>query len=573
MDIEKKLLKALASKRELNEVLGTSLEILVNHFDIQACAVFLYNPSMDRLKLESQTGFSAEFLNRVLFEGIDNINYKEFSLIPPNDKIFIQHNLDFSGIIRNLSTGTDQRYKLVILTLKINNMKRGYLWLIRKEQLQFSIGDMGILMELGEVLPILIEKAQIHSELLRTVEQLERLINVQNAVLMDLDIDGILKRILREILNIFKPDLVEIVIKGENVLNTMSSDENLIEINVDSEKYSVNQNIIEILQERKDIIIFEETEKENLKLNFEYLKSINSCVLLPIIIQRNIEGFFIIGKTSSHYFQKEDIPLFTAFSVLTSQAIYIAKLHQNILKLQNQLFQASKMESIGILAGGIAHDFNNALTGIIGSADLIETITKNDPKLAKITRLIRESSQKMANWTKQLLAYARGGNYQVRSINLNNAVEKAIEIIEGGFKEKVTILTGMDPELKYINADLSQMEQVVTNILLNSIEAISENGLIKIVTENLENDDSMFSQNKLDHNIEYIRLTITDNGCGMDEKVKDHVFEPFFTTKFQGRGLGLSAVYGIIENHSGKIFIDSSINSGTTIDIYLPVRK
>jgi two-component system, cell cycle sensor histidine kinase and response regulator CckA len=257
-------------------------------------------------------------------------------------------------------------------------------------------------------------------------------------------------------------------------------------------------------------------------------------------------------------------------SYMITKTIKKYKLQQENVKLQEEMLYSQKMQSISTLAQGIAHDFNNALVGIIGYSELLlMKLDKNDDKFNYVRR-IDTSAKRMAAWVKQLLAYSKSSVHKLQPLDLNNLVHKCINIIYPSLEKRIQIFTSFERDLKKINADSNQIEQVVTNVLLNSVEAISGNGEIRIITENVQSipDKLMYPDKKPFDS--YAHLIIEDNGLGMDEETKNRVFEPFFSTKFIGRGLGMAAVYGIIEHHQGHISLQSVPNKGTKVEIFFP---
>ena len=242
-------------------------------------------------------------------------------------------------------------------------------------------------------------------------------------------------------------------------------------------------------------------------------------------------------------------------------------------KMLAQAQQAQKMEAIGVLAGGIAHDFNNLLMGIQGNASLM--MLGMDPGHAHYRRLkdIEQFVQRGANLTRQLLGFARGGKYQVAQVNINELIEENSSLF-GRTKKEITIYTKYYDGLWKVDGDRGQLDQALLNLYVNAWQAMPEGGSIYIHTENVDIDDSFVRPYKVEPG-RYVKISVADNGVGMDEKTKRRIFEPFFTTKEMGTGtgLGLSAVYGIIKNHGGFIDVLSSKGEGATFEIYLPASK
>ncbi|MCK4965540.1 response regulator, partial [bacterium] len=224
----------------------------------------------------------------------------------------------------------------------------------------------------------------------------------------------------------------------------------------------------------------------------------------------------------------------------------------------------------------IAHDFNNILTGIMGYAELLkmqfEDVTTTEGQAANI---ILKGAERAADLTQQLLGFARGGKYNPVPLNINKVIKEAINVSENIFEKSIKVKYDLDNNISTIEADENQLNQVLTNIIINAKDAMPDGGEIIIKTENIfinkEYAESL-SEFKKGY---YVKISITDTGIGMPKLVKDRIFEPFYTTKSRdkGTGLGLATVYGIIKNHCGHINCYSEPGEGTTFSIYLPVSE
>lgn len=243
------------------------------------------------------------------------------------------------------------------------------------------------------------------------------------------------------------------------------------------------------------------------------------------------------------------------------------------MKMEAQLQQATKMEAIATLAGGAAHEFNNALMGIMGNIELLKMDLPENEGRDKYFEAMKGSGHRMSRLTDQLLAYARGGKYQPKNLKLDDFVIETLPILQHDLSPEVRVETHFPKNISYIKADNAQMQMVFSAILANSNEAIEDEGLIRITAENKDLDEDFAKQHPGLKPGPYVCLTIEDDGKGMDEETRTGIFEPFFTTKFQGRGMGMAAVYGIVKNHDGWISVDSELGKGTTVRIYLPVSE
>jgi two-component system, cell cycle sensor histidine kinase and response regulator CckA len=239
-------------------------------------------------------------------------------------------------------------------------------------------------------------------------------------------------------------------------------------------------------------------------------------------------------------------------------------------RLKDQLYQAQKMEAVGTLAGGIAHDFNNLLMGIQGYTSLMLLDIDSAHPFYERLKTIEAQVQSGADLTGQLLGYARGGRYEIKPTNLNELIDQASSMF-GRTKKEIRIYKSLARDLKDVEIDRGQIEQVLLNLFVNAWQAMPGGGSIYLETENVMLDQFYIKPYEVKPGL-YIRLSVTDTGVGMDGKIKARVFEPFFTTKEMGRGagLGLASVYGIIKGHKGLINVYSEKGHGTTFNVYLP---
>ena len=243
---------------------------------------------------------------------------------------------------------------------------------------------------------------------------------------------------------------------------------------------------------------------------------------------------------------------------------------QKLLEAQYQ--QSQKMEAVGTLAGGIAHDFNNLLQSILGYCQLLLFKKKKEhPEFDKLKE-IEKATLRASELTLQLLTFSRKVESKLRPINLNHQVEHIHKLLKRTIPKMIDIELHLEENLKIINADPAQIEQVLMNLAVNARDAIHEEGKLIIETENVTLDEEYCKTHLGSRPGEHVLLIVSDTGEGMDKETADHIFEPFFTTKKMGKGtgLGLSMVYGIVNSHGGNISCYTEPGEGTTFKIYLP---
>jgi len=241
-------------------------------------------------------------------------------------------------------------------------------------------------------------------------------------------------------------------------------------------------------------------------------------------------------------------------------------------RLEMQLLERQKMESIGTLAGGIAHDFNNLLGGVLGYASLLlSDMTKDHPFYEDI-HAIAETAKRGADLTNRLLAFARGGKYKVTSIHMKDVIEDVETILSRTTDRSLIIKTYLDDSIWVTRGDSQQIHQSILNICLNSRDAMGGGGTLTISVQNVTLKDVERAARLNVALGDYVCVSVKDTGIGMDEKTKSRMFEPFFSTKpaGHGTGLGLALVYGVVKNHEGAIEVDSQLGEGTEFKVYLP---
>ena len=240
--------------------------------------------------------------------------------------------------------------------------------------------------------------------------------------------------------------------------------------------------------------------------------------------------------------------------------------------LETQLLQAKKMEAIGNLAGGIAHDFNNLLMGIQGIVSLMLFRMEASDPFREPMKTIEQYVQDGAGLTRQLLTFAKGGTLEIQPTDVNSLIKKQTRMF-GRTHKAIEIVECLVPQVLPVEADASQIEQVLLNLYVNAGHAMPDGGRLQVQTENifLSERDLLTRSTQLKAG-RYVKVTISDTGVGMDEVTVQRIFDPFFTTKKfgKGSGLGLYCAYGIVKNHGGHIQVVSKSNSGTTFTIYLP---
>jgi signal transduction histidine kinase len=306
-----------------------------------------------------------------------------------------------------------------------------------------------------------------------------------------------------------------------------------------------------------------------------------SILCVPLKTKTKLIGVLeVINKEDGTAFTEEDATLLSIFAYQAGMAIENARRYSELkerfeeeMQIQKSLGVSEKLRALGQMASGVAHDFNNLLMGIQGHTSLmLLNVDSSHPHYQRLKK-IEDSVEGGADLTKQLLDFARGEKYEVSPADLNNLIGKSSQIF-GRTKEELKILKKFQKDIWTVNVDQGQITQVLLNLYVNAWQAMPGGGELHLETENvtLEGDD--IKPFGLDPG-NYVQISITDTGEGMDEETRQRIFDPFFTTKgiAIGTGLGLASTYGIIKNHRGIIDVHSEKDKGTTFHIYLPAAE
>ncbi|HTP13651.1 MAG TPA: PAS domain S-box protein [Bacteroidota bacterium] len=244
-------------------------------------------------------------------------------------------------------------------------------------------------------------------------------------------------------------------------------------------------------------------------------------------------------------------------------------------KLEAKILHAQRIDSIGNLAGGVAHDFNNILTSILGSTTIMKRKMKKNDQWFRIVDIIETAAKRGASLTRQLLTFARKNNVQFRPIILNDIIEETLHLFEHSIDKTISVKKILTPDVCLINGDDGQVQQALLNLLINARDAMPDGGVIAVQSEKINFDTRVRSTLSESRTGEYVVVSVTDHGIGMEQGIQQRIFEPFFTTKDQGKGtgLGLAVVYGVVNSHNGFITVQSEPGLGSQFTMYFPLLK
>ncbi len=302
-----------------------------------------------------------------------------------------------------------------------------------------------------------------------------------------------------------------------------------------------------------------------------------SLVFAPVRWADKIIGVMSIQSYTAGRFAEQDAEDLEAFASQCGGALSRHRAEQERVLFEDQLQNARRLESLGMMAGGIAHDFNNLLMGIMGNAELaLLDVPDDNPAQAAIRDLIR-TSQRAGDLCRQMLAYAGQGSFAMEEAAINGLVAEIVRMLEVNIPRHVRVRQHLDRDTPDVKMDVTQVRQILMNLILNASDAIGEDpGEITIRTGLRFCTRKMLSATWIDDDLpvgEYVFFEVRDTGKGMDEATLVRIFDPFFSTKFTGRGLGLASVLGIVRAHSGAIAVKSQPGVGSSFTIYLPALK
>ena len=301
--------------------------------------------------------------------------------------------------------------------------------------------------------------------------------------------------------------------------------------------------------------------------------------LWPLVYERRVIAAVTCYYDAPRTWSEVEREVMNAFCRQAAVAMENARLFQEtqqayeeLRRTQQQLLQAQKMEAIGQLAAGVAHDFNNQLTAIQGYAELMLLAVPEDSPLRRYIHQLCQATSRAASLTRQLLLFSRREPMNMVPVDLNYQIRELQKMLGRLIGEDIEIELALADDLWTVKADPGNIDQVITNLVVNARDAMPRGGLLRIGTENVIIDEAYCRHNPEARSGQYVCLTVADTGVGMDQRTMARIFEPFFTTKEVGKGtgLGLSVVYGIVKAHDGWITVESQPGQGSQFRVYLP---
>jgi signal transduction histidine kinase len=418
----------------------------------------------------------------------------------------------------------------------------------------FDIEDLELLTLLSKQSALMIENARLFDTVQRKVKELTTLIEISKTVASTLALDKALNEIVERAAKLMDSKLCAVRLlsdDGESLI--LRAYYGTSAVYSDNPVISVRDSLI-----GKVILTGQPMQVADIKKETSYPLSelaeregLFSLLAVPLKVRERVIGVIIINKSTFYSFSEEEITLMRTFADLCAVTIENARLYEKMVMLEEQTRRAERLAAVGELAAGVAHEIRNPLT-------IIKMIFESGAALnEKDVEIISEELERMGKIVTHFLKFAKPSDPHRELCDVNESLDNVLFLLSHALDEKrIALQCNLDAHLQKIHADPIQLRQVFLNVLMNSIEALPENGRINVNSVRLTNG--------------WIRVQIEDNGAGIPQEVKDKLFVPFTTTKPTGLGLGLSIVKRIIKGHRGKIRIESAENRGTTVAIDLP---
>jgi PAS domain S-box-containing protein len=533
---------------DIRKLINNVVQVMEKHLDFDRGMIMLSNRAKTRLIYAAGYGYYSEqeellkgtefHLDNPESKGVLVLSFKEQKPYLINDINEIEKNLSARSKEFVHKMGIESLISVPIVYEKIS---LGLLAVDNKQSKRaFTQSDLNLLMGVASQTAVGIINATAFQKLRTSEKKYRDLVENANSIILRMDTSGKITFFNEFAQNLFGYEEIEIL--GKNVEETIFASS-------ESSGFDL-KTLVESL--RRDPEQHGVSESENRRRNGE-----------PVWIAWTYKP--IINQDSTLNF-REILCIGTNLTDLRRAA-------KENKELEAQLQSSQRMESIGTLAGGIAHDFNNILQAIFGYTQImLMTKDAEDPEYGKL-QAIESSAQKASELTKRLLLFSRKAESVLKPVDLGQEVVQVSEMLKRTIPKMISIELQLDEKLNVINADAGQTEQIMMNLGINARDAMPDGGKMVFKTENVTLDEDFCKKNLGSTPGEYVRLTVSDTGQGMDKEIQEHIFEPFYTTKETGKGtgLGLSMVYGIVKNHKGYITCESEPDQGTKFSIYFPV--
>jgi PAS domain S-box-containing protein len=514
----------------VDQILERLVEAIGKVINYHYCSICLIDKKKNALVTKVTRGIGKDYWKYREIIPFEKNNYDISELTALKGKPFYIHNLMNIDIPKEIKENIIKKYNLrshLSIPIKVNQEVVGVLNIMTQEIRKFTSNEIKLLLTLAEHAGLAIMKAHYFNLLRESEKKYRSLFERSKDVIFVISPNG-------EIIDI-NPAGVE--------LFGYSSKEEIMKINAKSLFYYIEDwNKYQKLMEKRNEI-----------KNYEF-------------ILKDKEGNRIIGHISSNVLKDEKDNIIAYEGIIRD--------YTDQKELENQLIQSQKLESLGRLTAGIAHDFNNILTTLMGYADLIKMTSSNSPQIKEKLEIIISQCQHASTLIRQLLDFSRSSITEKFPVDILPHLKETVKLLNRTIPENINIEFNYKQDEYKVKANINQLQQVITNLAINSYDAMPKGGTLKIDIwkEYFDILKKPFPEMK---DGEWVVLKLKDTGVGIPKEILPRIFEPFFTTKPPGKGtgLGLSQTYGIIKQHNGYIKVESEVGKGTIFTIYLPIYK
>ncbi|MBN1584127.1 MAG: GAF domain-containing protein, partial [Anaerolineae bacterium] len=538
--------------------------------------IYLLDQTANKLELEATAAQQEHDVPISIEAGIANLVVKEKQLINVSDP---------DTDPRSLGLGIAPTQKsLLAAPLIVDNDCIGALGVNANQVNAFTVDDERLLTIWATQAAVAIRNARLHREVQRRVNELSFLDRIGRAVTSSLDPQQILTTAMEEATRAFKTEAFSVLLRDEE------SSELVFEATIGPElkgmkglRLPPGEGVVGWVAEQGQPSFTNEVGTDpRFCPDVDKITGFTtrSVLAVPLKVRGNVIGVMEGVNKTDGTFDQADVELLSAMAQWVAIAVHNAQLfletqnrYEELERTQAQLVQSTKMAAVGQLAAGVAHDFNNLLTVITGLSDLLICTPDISESTFADLRMIRETADRAASLTKQLLAFSRKQVLQPRVLDLNVLVTGMEKMLRRLIGEDIALDIQPSPTPGMVKVDPGQIEQVVMNLVVNAHDAMPKGGKLSITVATVALDGTHAQLDPESRPGTFACLSVTDTGVGMDENTVQRIFEPFFTTKGMGRGtgLGLSVIYGIVRQHEGWITVHSKPGSGSTFQVYLPI--
>ncbi|OGP95557.1 MAG: hypothetical protein A2157_16500 [Deltaproteobacteria bacterium RBG_16_47_11] len=569
-DISSSMRSPLDSEKTIDFILSKALEVI----EADKATILVLDESENKLKIRkglvSGHWISVDPSHEIDIEGtmLSKVIHGERGLIV-NDITECQN-----GISPLIATKS-----LLSVSLYAQNKVIGVFTLGDRRGREFTSKDLKLSTVLSSQTALVIENDRLFQEN-ATMAEIGRIIG------STLNIDEVYERFAEEVRKLVPFDRMNISLVNyeENNSTVAYSTGNAVSVGQPGDVFPLAGSATEEVMKTRTGILFHPESRGEVAGRFPGLLTAfeaghHSMMTVPLISKDKVIGAMYFGSTRPRAYTDRDLRLAEGIGSQIAGAIANAQLfneHKQAEKekrsLEEQLRQSQKMEAIGQLAGGVAHDFNNLLTVIKGYSQLSLIDLKTDNPLKGNIEEIEKASERAVDLTRQLLAFSRRQVMELKVIDLSTILQNLEKMLRRVIGEDIELIIKLHGDLGKVKVDPGQIEQVILNLAVNAKDAMPNGGNLTIEITNEELDEEYACKHVAIKSGPYVRLSVSDTGCGMTPEVRERVFEPFFTTKEKGKGtgLGLSTVYGIVKQSGGNIWVYSEPGHGTTFKINLP---